>query len=70
MARISRHKANATKQARRWHRSGRRQAMLMNLKRKGELLIPDRMLTALQAAALPPDLSAYNARLHELLRGA
>jgi hypothetical protein len=70
MARISRHKANGKAQARRLRRSGRRQAMLMNLKRKGEVLIPDCMLEALQAAALPPDVGMYNARLEELLRGA
>jgi hypothetical protein len=71
MARISTHKASARANAKRWHRfDRRRQMMLRTLKRKGEVLIPDRMLTALQAAALPPDVSAYNMRLHELMRGA
>jgi hypothetical protein len=43
---------------------------MLSLRRKDELLIPTGMLKALAAAGLPPDVGAYNTRLHELMREA
>jgi hypothetical protein len=69
MAKVSRHRVNARKQAKRLHLTSRR-AWMLSLRRKDELLIPTGMLKALQAAALPPDAAVYDAKLKELMRGA
>jgi hypothetical protein len=59
-------RAAARKQARRL-KAAMRAKRLLNLKRKGERLIPDRILKLLAAAELPLQKKAYEAKLRELL---
>jgi hypothetical protein len=58
-------RANGRNQAERL-KAAMRAKRLMNLKKKGEPLIADRVLRALAAAGLPPDKGAYEMKLREL----
>ena len=69
MAKTSRHRANGTKQAKRLSMSKRRRRLLMKVRMTGPL-IPDDVLRALAASALPPEKHAYDMKLREMLRGA
>jgi hypothetical protein len=59
-------RAAARKQARRFMAAARA-ARMLNLKRNGERLIPDRILKLLAAAELPLQKRAYQQKLRELL---
>jgi hypothetical protein len=69
MAKVSRHRVNARKQAKRLGLSARR-AWMLSLRRKDQLLIPNAVCKTLAALGLPPDAAVYDAKLKELLRGA
>jgi hypothetical protein len=59
------HRAHARKQAKRLRAIAQARRTL-NLKRKGEPLIPTGVLRALAESNLPNDKAAYNARFQEL----
>jgi hypothetical protein len=63
----SRHKTSARAQARKWNAMARRGRLQNSLRRKGELLIADRILRLLAAAELPLQKQAYQQKLRELL---
>jgi len=69
MATISRHRANGKKQSKRlWAMARARQTL--NLKRRGEPLIPESVLKKLAALNLPEaNQFVYQACLEKLLRG-
>jgi hypothetical protein len=58
-------KSHSRKQGRRM-KELLRAKLLLNLKRKGERLIPDAVLRKLAAAGLPSDKDAYELKLREL----
>jgi len=64
----TRYRASARKQAERLNAIMRQKRML-NLKAKGQPLIPDNLLEKLAALNLPPNPWVYEVCLRELLRG-
>jgi hypothetical protein len=69
MRRISRHRANGKKAARRLSKIGLRVRRL-NARRERGPLIPDEVIEKLAALNLPPNPWVYSVCLRELLRGA